>query len=187
MLFQFRNFHSQYDDAKLVVLVSQGNEGAFRELLFRYQNDVYQLVYRFLRDVSEAEDLTQETFLRLFHMAGRYTPQASLRTFLFKIAKNLCIDFVRKKRPEIMEKLPERATLETPQSSLERTQALEFLASCIDGLPENQRMAVLLRYTSGLSYLEIAEVMGLTVSAVESLLVRAKKRLRKWVGADFSF
>ena len=184
MLFLFRSSYSRTTDAELVVFVAQGNEGAFRELLFRYQNDVYQLIYRFLRDVSEAEDLTQETFLRLFRSAGSYTPQASLRSFLFRIAKNLCIAFIRKKRPEVLEELPEIETHETPQSSLERFQSREVLENCIDSLPENQRMAVLLRYISDLSYQEIAFVMGVTVGAVESLLVRGKKTLRKRICPD---
>ena len=171
--------HGSATDAELVDLVAQGSESAFKELLTRYQKDVYQLICRFLRDTSEAEDITQETFLRLFRAADRYLPQASLRTFLFRIAKNLCIDFIRKKKPEPVEELPETATQETPLCCLERAQSSEMLIHYINELPENQRMAILLRHTSGLCYQEIAEVMGVTVSAVESLLVRARKTLKK--------
>ncbi len=179
MLFQLQRPYTRINDAELVELVARGNERAFNELLVRYQNDVYQLTCRFLGDPLEAEDITQETFLRLFRTACRYTPQASLRTFLFRIAKNLCIDFVRKKRPEFVAELPETGTSETPLSCLERAQTAELLERCVNVLPENQRMAILLRYVSGLRYQEIAEVMSVTVSAVESLLVRARKTLRK--------
>lgn len=175
----FRRRHAGARDSELVALVAKGNESAFKELLDRYQAAVYNLAYRFLNDANEAEDIAQETFLRLYRTANRYKPQASLRTYLFRIAKNLCIDFLRKKRPEPMEHLPEKMVQDSPLDQLERAQALEIIFNCIDKLPENQRMAILLRHTSGLRYQEIADVMGLTVSAVESLLVRARKTLRQ--------
>jgi RNA polymerase sigma-70 factor (ECF subfamily) len=174
-----RGRHAGVADTELVALVAKGSESAFKELLNRHQEAVYQLVHRFLGDANETEDITQETFLRLYRTAARYQPKASLRTFLFRIAKNLCIDFVRKKRPEPAEQLPEAIDPKTPQDLLECAQAIEMLSNCIDTLPENQRMAILLRHTSGLRYQEIADVMGLTVSAVESLLVRARKTLRQ--------
>ncbi len=179
--------HAFDKDSELVALVGQGNHNAFRELLNRHQNSVYQLAFRFLCDPNEAEDITQETFLRLFRTAAQYHPKASLRTFLFRIAKNLCIDFVRKKRPDTMEELPEIIQQETPLDRLEQAQSMDILVRCIDNLPANQKMAIVLRHTSGLRYQEIAEVMDTSVSAVESLLVRAKKNLRKSMGASRHF
>lgn len=166
-------------DSKLVSLIAKENESAFREVLNRHQDAVYQFSFRFLGDPGEAEDITQETFLRLFRTADQYQPQASLRAFLFRIAKNLCIDFIRKKKPETMESLPEPIARDTPVDCLERAQSIASLSRCINALPANQRMAILLRHDSGLRYQEIADTMGLTVSAVESLLVRARKTLRQ--------
>ncbi len=175
----FRRRHSGATDTELVSLVAKGSESAFKELLDRHQGAVYQLAHRFLSDPNEAEDIAQETFLRLYRAADRYKPQASLRTYLFRIAKNLCIDFIRKKRPEPMEHLPETMDQDSPLDQLERAQTMQVILDAIDALPENQRMAILLRHNSGLRYLEIADVMELTVSAVESLLVRARKTLRQ--------
>ncbi len=175
--------HAFDEDSQLVALVAQGKQSAFKELLIRHQDSVYQLAFRFLSDPNEAEDITQETFLRLFRTAGQYHPRAKLRTFLLRIAKNLCIDFVRKKRPETMEELPEKIQQETPLDHLEQAQSMALLTRSINDLPENQKMAIVLRHTSGLHYQEIAEVMGTSVSAVESLLVRARKSLRKGMDA----
>lgn len=175
----FRRRHSGAADTELVSLVAKGSESAFKELLDRHQGAVYQLAYRFLGDPNEAEDIAQETFLRLYRAADRYQPRASLRTYLFRIAKNLCIDFLRKKRPEPMEHIPETMDLDSPQDQLERAQSIQIILNSIEALPEHQRMAILLRHNSGLRYQEIADVMEVTVSAVESLLVRARKTLRQ--------
>lgn len=177
----FQGCHADMGDTELVSLVAKGNESAFAEVLTRHQDAVYQFGFRFLGDASEAEDITQETFLRLFRTAERYQPQASLRAFLFRITRNLCIDFIRKKKPELMEVLPESVSHNTPMESLEQAEAIECLNHCIDALPDNQRMAILLRHGSGLCYQEIAHVMGVTVSAVESLLVRARRTLRQHI------
>ncbi len=175
----FQRCHAGMGDTELVSLVARGNEGAFAEVLNRHQDAVYQFGFRFLGDASEAEDITQETFLRLFRMAESYQHKASLRAFLLRITRNLCIDFIRKKKPELMEVLPESVSRKTPMESLEQAESIEYLNHCIDALPDNQRMAILLRHGSDLRYQEIAHAMGVTVSAVESLLVRARKTLRR--------
>jgi RNA polymerase sigma-70 factor (ECF subfamily) len=108
----FRERFTGETDAALVALVAQGEEGAFRELLNRHQGAVYGFARRFLRDAQEAEDIAQEVFLRLYRTAARYRSRASLRAYLFRIAKNLCIDALRKKRPEPMSELPETPAAE---------------------------------------------------------------------------
>ncbi|BBO67957.1 RNA polymerase sigma subunit ECF family protein [Desulfosarcina alkanivorans] len=171
--------HSRQSDAHLVRLVSEGNERAFRELLHRHQDAVYGFARRMLGDSQEAEDVTQDTFLRLYRASSRYRPEASLRTFLFRIAKNICIDYHRKKRPELMAQLPEIATEETPLDLLESAIEAGRLEKAIEALPANQRAALLLRHGEQMRYNQIAEVMELSVSAVESLLVRARRTLRR--------
>ena len=165
-------------DWDLVRLVADGREAAFRELLDRHQDAVFRLVRGMLRDAAEAADLTQETFLRFYRTAGKYRPEAALRTFLLRIAKNLCIDHIRRSRPVYMETPPEAVEEDTPDRALVRAESLEALNRAVSELPESQRMAVLLRHGENLRYNEIAEVMDTSVSAVESLLVRARKTLR---------
>ena len=132
-----------------------------------------------LGDPQEAEDVAQETFLRLYRASARYRAEASLRTYLLRITKNLCIDHFRKNRPELMDELPIPATRETPLDLLEGAITIDRIEKAIDRLPVNQRTALLLRHTEQLSYNRIAEVMDLSVGAVESLLVRSRRTLKQ--------
>jgi RNA polymerase sigma-70 factor (ECF subfamily) len=171
--------HARRSDGDLVARIADGDESAFAELLSRHQDAVFGFACRMLGDdCQEAEDIAQETFLRLYRMAGRYRPDASLRTFLLRIAKNLCIDHFRKKRPELLDEIPDPASEETPLDLLEGAIAVDRMENAIARLPANQRTAVLLRHSEQLSYNRIAETMELTVGAVESLLVRARRTLR---------
>jgi len=171
---------SETTDGDLVARAAEGDEGAFEELLRRHQDAVYRFALRFLGDAYEAEDVTQEVFMRLFQTAKRYRPRGTaLRTYLLRVARNLCIDGLRKKRPLSMESPPEMSTEETPLDRLERAEAAEDVARAVAALPDSQRAAVLLRHDQGLSYDEIARVMETTVPAVESLLVRGRRALRR--------
>ena len=177
--------YSRKEDADLVRLVSEGNERAFNELLSRYQNSVYSFALRLLGgDTQEAEDMAQETFLRLFRVSGNYSPTASLRTFLFRITKNLCIDFYRKKRPDLIDELPEMVEEETPLDLLEKEIETDQLEKAIQTLPVNQRAALLLRHKEQMAYKQIADVMSLSIGSVESLLVRARQKLRQKLLSD---
>jgi RNA polymerase sigma-70 factor (ECF subfamily) len=169
-------------DVDLVALIADGNEKAFKTLLNRHQYSIYRFAVRFLGDASEAEDITQETFVRFLHAAGRYRPEAALRSYLLSIARNLCIDHIRKKSPELMDNLPEKANTKTPLDDMERAEFMEHLIKSVQALPVNQRTAILLRHDHDLRYDEIAETMNLSVSAVESLLFRARRTLRKTFG-----
>ena len=177
MIFRFR--HRRLSDADLVADVAQGDERAFAELLHRHQNAVYAFACRMLQDPQEAEDVAQETFLRMYQTSRRYRPTASLRAYLLRITKNICIDHFRKKRPELMDDLPDPATPQTPQDLLEGAVTVKYLEKAIDRLPVNQRTALLLRHTEQLSYSRIAEVMDVSIGAVESLLVRARRTLKQ--------
>ncbi|BBO75736.1 DNA-directed RNA polymerase sigma-70 factor [Desulfosarcina widdelii] len=173
------NRHTRRSDADLIVKIADGDEGSFTELLRRHRDAVYGFACRMLGDPQEAEDVAQETFLRLYRASNRYRADATLRTYLLKIARNICIDHFRKKRPEIMEELPETPTEETPLDLLEGAIAADRLEKAIGDLPVNQRTAILLRHTEQLSYQRISEIMDVSIGAVESLLVRARRALRR--------
>jgi RNA polymerase sigma-70 factor (ECF subfamily) len=175
----FRRGLADTPDAVLVSRSAQGDESAFRELLHRHQGAVYGFAFRFLKDAQEAEEVAQEVFLRLYRTAGAYRCQASLRAYLFRIAKNRCIDLLRKNRPESMADPPEITDGRTAFDQVAEAESLQRLLGALDRLPDNQRAAVLLRHDQGLRYDEIAESLNLTVSAVDSLLVRARRTLRK--------
>lgn len=174
-----RRHKTSCSDADLASLISNGDETAFRILLERHQDAVYRFARRFLQHDQEAEDATQETFLRFFRTSSRFQPTASLRTFLLRIAKNICIDLVRRKSPELMDRLPEVIADKTPLDLLENAIEADHLEKAIQNLPVNQRTALLFRHGEHLKYCQIADIMELSISAVESLLVRARRNLQQ--------
>jgi RNA polymerase sigma-70 factor (ECF subfamily) len=175
----FKHRYTEDSDHRLMDLISEGDDEAFHELVSRYQQPVLNLAFRFLGDAQEAKDISQEAFLRIFQAAERYQPTTQFKSFLFRIVRNLCLDHTRRKKPVYMDELPEQHSGSDPLSDLEQEQLRKALSSAVSSLPENQRMALLLHHFEGLRYTEIAQVMDTTVSAVESLLVRAKRAMRE--------
>ena len=165
-------------DYDLISRISKGDEDAFAMLLNRYQKSVYRLAYQFLGDASEAFDIAQETFLRVYEISSSFRPKGSVRFLIMRIAKNLCIDFERRKKPVFTDNPPDITNGKTACSSLLQKEGSTILATAIQKLPENQRIVVLLRHMEEMRYAEIAEVMDTSVGAVESLLVRARKTLK---------
>ncbi len=165
-------------DADLIARIHNGDKKAFKEILTRYQNSVYGFALSLLHDPHEAEDISQEVFLRLYRTAGSYRSYATLHTYLFRITKNLCIDHLRKNRPETMPDPPAPACFRTPYSDLCASELREKIEVLISSLPDNQRAAIHLRHVQGLTYREISESLGVTVRAVESLLTRARRTFR---------
>ncbi len=182
----FRASFKDASDAALVRLAAKGDEAAFSCLLARYQDSVYKFVVYFLGDAEEAKDITQETFLRLYRTAATYRPEASLKAFLLRIARNLCVDAMRKQRASSSPHPPEGEDHDIPERVLARSDSMEALVRALRGLPEKQRAAVLLRHLDGMKYDEIAQALNTTVPAVESLLARGRKRLREELGEHMS-
>lgn len=165
-------------DYRLMELVAAGDADAFHELIKRHQQSVLNLTFRFLGGSEEAKDIAQETFLRLFQAANRYKPSAQFKTYLLKITTNLCLDYINKKKPVYINKVPDYPSHSSPLEKLKQKELSQTITKAVQSLPENQRIALLLHHFEGLKYAQIAEVMGTTVPAVESLLVRAKRTLR---------
>lgn len=181
-------------DAKLMEEVAKEDTAAFGELIRRYQSPLFNLIYRYLGNYEEARDLTQEVFLRVYKSAKRYKPQAKFTTYLFKIARNLCLNNLRKKKRFWLFSLDEEENnteIQSPDSNrpdviYDKKEVGALIEKALTSLPENQRMAVVLQRFHHLSYKETAEIMGCSVSAVESLIFRAKQNLKKKLSARFS-
>ncbi|WP_461211373.1 RNA polymerase sigma factor [Desulfocurvus sp. DL9XJH121] len=177
----FLKSHDKLADDQLMKLAGQGDEQAFRVLVERHQPMVLDFAYRFLGDAQEARDVAQETLLRVYRNAATYRREGTFRAWVMRIARNLCLDHVRKVRPVLMENMPEQADSETPLTAALRRESAEALSSAVRSLPESQRTALILRHNEGMRYDQIAEAMDTTVAAVESLLVRARKGLRRQI------
>lgn len=166
-------------DEQLMQAVAGGNLDAFSELVLRYQNLAWKTAYRFLADGMEAEDVAQETFLKVLAAAPRYRPSATFRTYFYRILTNLCINRTRKKQVTSIDDIPEVVDPSfSPVESLIDKELKTQVRTALDTLPPNQKAAMILRHYEGLSYAEIAQVMGVTPKAVERLLGRAGASLQ---------
>lgn len=178
------------EDNQLVARVQAGDDQAFAVLVERYQRDVYNLAYRMLSNVAEAEDAAQEAFLRAYKHLSRYDPSRSFKTWLLSITSNHCIDRLRKRRLKWLpldEPLPPHPALTSretgPEDSLIESERSAQVQALLGELAPDYRAAVVLRYWYDMSYAEIAETLETTESAIKSRLFRARQMLAEHVRA----
>ncbi len=162
----------------------QGDDDAFTLLVESYQRPVYNLCYRMLGDPQEAEDAAQESFWRAYQALRRYDPQRSFLTWLLSIAAHHCIDLQRRRRLPLvsMDVLPEEVipdSIPSPEKVVAVQLENEQVRSLLDGLPAQDRAAIILRYWYDVPDEEIGHMLGMTVSAVKSRLFRTRKALAK--------
>jgi RNA polymerase sigma-70 factor (ECF subfamily) len=177
-------------DVECMLEVKKGDRAAFEILMRKYYPRILNFVYRFLGNRQLSEDLTQEVFMKVYKSARRYRPRSKFQTWLYTIAKNSCLNQQRRNRGLMV-------SLDEPIRSDERVQTKEIsdphadpaghffqkekialIQAAISDLPENQRIAVILRRYENFSYAEIAATLNVTDKAVKSLLSRAKVNLR---------
>lgn len=171
-------------EADLLRRYAAGERTAARELAGRLAPRLLQFATRMLGDAAEAEDVTQETMLRLWRQAPRWQPGAAqVSTWAYRVAANLCTDRLRRRRPLPLEAAPEIADGRPgAEARLIAADQAGALAAALVALPERQRQAVVLRHLEGLSNPAIAEVMGVGVEAVESLTARGRRALAAMLG-----
>jgi RNA polymerase sigma-70 factor (ECF subfamily) len=164
---------------------SRGEEWAFEYLVGRYQGALINYFLRHTGSIEAAKELSQEVFLRLYTARHRYRPETKFTTYLFTIAHNLVVNEVfAKKRPESYTNTDEAAGAvaspdDGPEQSLITKEEKKKVTDAMSRLNARERSALVMKYTEGMSYVEIAEAIGSSVPAVESLLSRAKEKMRK--------
>lgn len=171
---------SQLGDEELMSFIADGNKLAFNELAGRHIRTLYAVAYRMNFDRGTAEDILQESFLRIWQKAHMWNKDAGAKvsTWIYRITYNICIDFKRKNIPIAMEELPEQKSTEPLQDEIAmQNENSRIVESALKKLPDAQREAMILCHYQELSNAEAAEIMGKTVKAVESLLVRGKRAL----------
>jgi RNA polymerase sigma-70 factor (ECF subfamily) len=170
-------------DEALMARIGRGDAGAFRALARRHLPSLVGLARHVLGNGADAEDVAQDTMLRVWTNAPRWQPIAPFRTWLIRIAVNLCIDRKRR-RPtiglEAADDVPDSQP--DPAARYESGEDARAVAAAVAGLPERQRAAIVLTYHEGLSNAQTADILDTSVSAVETLLVRAKQSLRRALG-----
>jgi len=180
-------------DAALMLRVKQGDSAAFAQLVDKYKQPVFNLVYRMLHDATEAEDLAQNVFVQVFRSAHRYQVSAKFSTWLFTIARNFSLNELRRRsrhpsasldatHPEQddhpLRQFEDKQTCSPPESLL-HGELEEKIQQALAELPEHQRTAILLCRQEELSYEEIAKVLGCSLSATKSLIHRGRDSLKQ--------
>lgn len=185
-------------DADLVLLAKRGRDDAFREIIRRYERPVHSLVFRMVRDREAAEDLAQDAFVKVLNALDRYNPEFKLSSWLFKIANNLAIDFLRRRGLDTisLDGSPWAETAEAVEatsidvasgeaSPLEALEARELgreIQTAIERLRPAYRACILLRHVEGRSYEEIAATLDLPLGTVKTYIHRARKELQGALG-----
>ncbi len=181
-------------DPELVERARSGSEQAYRVLLGRYQRPVFALIFRMVRNRERAEDLAQETFVRVFNNIDRYDPKYKFSSWIFKIANNLTIDALRKKGVRTVSldgsayaetddetegsRIDPESGSETPEEELEAREMGSEIEAAIGRLRPEYRSAVLLRHVEGRPYDEIAEILDLPLGTVKTYIHRGRGELR---------
>jgi len=171
-------------DKELIKKVVEGDETAFEQMVKKYERRVLNTIYRYIGKSDEAEDIAQEVFIKVWHHAKSFKGKSKFSTWLYRIVVNQCLNYRSKHKErlasldEIMEqgKTPESLKVEI---EFERQRKSKIMRRAIDELPKRQRIALVLSKFEGKSYREIAQIMGVSLSSVESLIFRARGALKK--------
>lgn len=165
----------------LMARVAAGDQVACRLLVDRYLDRITAYARRVLGDQVEAEDVAQETFVRLWTHASRWEPRsAKVGTWLHRVAHNLCIDRFRKRREVLMDELPDRPDPAVgAEEVINQADVAKVVEAAVAALPERQRAAIILCHHQELGNIEAAQVLDVSVEALESLLTRGRRKLRE--------
>ncbi|GAA0370168.1 RNA polymerase sigma factor [Bacillus horti] len=169
-----------YDDRQCVARVLQGDKEAYGYIIEKYMNRIYAILFRMLYNKQDAQDLTQECFIRAYQCLDKYNETGSFASWLYRISVNLCLDELRKRKHITLLNVDDyilKDTL-TPEDQVIRTEEILHINQGIDRLPNKYKIILVLRYSSELSYEEISEVLHIPVSTTRIRLHRAKKKLR---------
>ncbi len=170
-------------DEQLMYATARSDAKAFRTLLNRYSQRVFGLAWRLCGNKAEAEDLTQELFLKVWRNAGTWQPQAKLETWLYRILYNLFIDSRRRtKTPSEPLSDDIRCDDDSPEQTLIKKRSAQEIGAALNALPDRQKEALILCYYQGLKAKDAAEILSVSQSALESLLFRGRQTLKEQLG-----
>jgi RNA polymerase sigma-70 factor, ECF subfamily len=176
-------------DEELVSRVQRGEKTAYDILVLRYQHKIVQLVNRYVKDHSEAQDVAQEAFIKAYRALGSFRGESAFYTWLYRIAinsaKNHLVSRSRRSSDyqvdvqdaEALENAPQLQGMDTPERELLSEEIVKTIQAAIEGLPEEMRVAITLREFEGMSYEEIAEAMDCPVGTVRSRIFRAREAI----------
>jgi RNA polymerase sigma-70 factor (ECF subfamily) len=187
--------YADLTDQQVVELARQGREAAVRELVSRYERPVFSLIYRLIRDREKAEDLAQETFIKVLNALDRYDPSYKFSSWIFKIAHNTSLDLLRRKEPEtlslqgsphaVTEAEIEASTItpesrgENPEQYTANRETGAIIEAALAKLRPEYRTAIVLCHVEGRPYEEIAEIMDVPLGTVKTFIHRGRNELKR--------
>ncbi len=189
------------EEAKIIRAVVDGNTNAFEDLVLEYQKQVYHIALKMTGSEEDAFDLSQETFLKAFRALPTFRGEAGFGSWLYRMAANLCIDFLRKRKRQGAGQIvsldagededrrpPELPDLRyEPQSALEKKELREKVQAGLKKLPDEQRLILVLRDVEGFSYQEISDALKIELGTVKSRIYRARAHLARLLTEDGNF
>jgi RNA polymerase sigma factor (sigma-70 family) len=184
---------SRKEDSRLIREALAGNQHAFKQLLQKYHDSIFNLTYRIIHEKAQVEDLTQETFVKAFASLRNFNDEYAFSTWLYKIATNNTIDYIRKRKLETFSidkpigmeesdyhyELPD--TTYEPDKTIIQRQRARLIEEAINSLPEKYRRVIILRHTEEREYAEIARILRLPIGTVKAHIFRARELLNKYL------
>ncbi len=180
------------DEAMLIEKIKKGDTDAFSQLVLIYEKKALNFAYRMLKDLSEAEDATQEAFLRVYHKIHTFYGKSSFSTWFYTILNNICLDILRKKarRKDVISitnstddnqdyELQIEDTADGPYERLQKKDAYSLLEDALTKVSDEHRSVIIMRDINGLEYEEIAKILNVSLGTVKSRISRARLALRK--------
>ena len=182
------------EDTVYTYKAADGDTAAFERLVRKYEKYVCTTVYSVVRNYDDSFDVAQEVFLKLYHNIGSFKGESSFSSWLYRIAKNTALDFLRKEQKnknnvslytensdgeETVMDIPDTSVSSSPEQTAVKNEAKEILYSALDEISDEHKEIIILRDVDGYTYEEIAEMLGLEYGTVKSRLFRAREALRK--------
>jgi RNA polymerase sigma-70 factor (ECF subfamily) len=181
---------NQTDELKLIQDFKEGNEQAFNQLVLRYQEKIYWIVRRMLPDHDEADDITQNVFIKAYHSLKSFKGDSSFYTWIYRIAINLSLNEIRRKKIRRAFSLEDEGTVQlhsdedNPLERLEKSERREMIQRAIASLPEKQKKVFVLRYYEELPYEEISKILHTSVGGLKANYFHAVKKIGEYLRHD---
>ncbi len=190
---------NERDERQLVRKSKRGDSAAFEELILPYQKKILNMAYRMLGNLSDAEDATQDIFVRVYKSLVSFQEESAFSTWLYKVATNICLDVLRRRKRQNAQgmvsihqyssedeeyELPIEDKAPTPYEQAQKGEAMRALLKAMEELGPEQKAVIVLRDINGLPYEEIAELMGCTLGTIKSRINRSRLMLRKLLEKD---
>ena len=184
---------SKEEDMMLIHRALNNDQSAYRTLMKKYRKLVQNLIYKMISNKDDVEDLTQEAFIKAFNSLDKFDMEFAFSTWLYKIASNNCIDYLRKKKlntfslDKEISRTDEELRFEIPDEDLKpdisiiQNQRKDFLEKAIDSLPKKYKEVIILRHKEEMDYAEIAKTLGVPIGTVKAHLFRARELLNRYL------